>query len=91
MAQGMVSSMASKYMCIQVSKCRAIHTNFEIKSTTLCSRKYKNLSRVIDPSTTVLATMPSKVSNPSPETLLPRTNAPLMTARDPFFERPQRR
>jgi len=52
----------------------------ESRDTMSNSRYSRNQSRVIEPSTTVLETMPSIVSKPSAEKHHPRTKTPFFTA-----------
>lgn len=76
---GMEMSMAS-VLCSSLD--HSLRMFWEKKLTMLCWRKYRNFSQVIDPSTTVLATM---VRRPSPETHCPWTNTPLSTVNLPLF------
>ena len=63
----------------------------QYQNTTVNSRYSMNKSCVIDPSTTVLAIIPSIDSKPSAEKHRPRMKTPFMTARVPLRDRPQAR
>ena|SRR5258708_23701006 len=56
--------------------------------TTLNSIQLRNILHVIEPSTTVLATIPSIESNASVETHRPCTKTCFFYAHCPFFDRP---
>ena len=57
--------------------------------TTLCSRYSRNQARVIEPSTTVHETIPSRLSRPLAEKCHAQTKTPFWTAWMPFKERPR--
>jgi hypothetical protein len=59
------------------------------KITTLNLRYSRKTVFVMDPSTTVPATIPSNVSNASVDVHRPRTNACFFSARLPFLDLPQ--
>jgi len=60
-----------------------------LRHTTMNSRYSTNKTCVIDPSTTVLATIPSKDNKPSAEKRRPRMKMPFMTAQVPLRDRPR--
>jgi hypothetical protein len=57
--------------------------------TTLNSNHCKNISFVIEPSTTLHATIPSRVSKASVDVRLPRLNASFFAALQPLFDLPK--